>query len=307
MKPNQQLNIFLTIMAVTMGLASLGLAARVTWQSTPGSTNTDSGGTPFDGTVSFEIGTFEVGFTPTAGNVAQWASKWSVIDRTTYNPEHKFFASSAIFQDNEAPYTQGLQAYMWGTTGGSAPEWILATNGEWLWPGADLSFPVKWNIEDASVTVVGTINASGDPFLMKTAAVGGVVGSSLNAAQWLVQHFGADEPVETLHLDSDGDGRDNMMEMALGTDPKVPEAEASVPYKVDWVQISGFYYLRLTVSKQAIQRLNYRVEVSGNLKTWQSGSSHTSVLVNNVRKLSVRDNVAFEVGQTRFIRLTVAQ
>ncbi|MGY8690747.1 MAG: hypothetical protein ACKVHP_23790, partial [Verrucomicrobiales bacterium] len=47
------------------------------------------------------------------------------------------------------------------------------------------------------------------------------------------------------------------------------------------------------------------IEVSGDLVEWVSGPSNTTFMVDDVSTLSVRDNAAFEVGQARFIRLTV--
>ena len=97
------------------------------------------------------------------------------------------------------------------------------------------------------------------------------------------------------------------MEMAVGSDPMVAQAEQAVPYTVGWEEVSGFYYLKLTVSKQAVQQLDYRVEVSGDLKNWESGGTATATLIDDISTLSVRDTVAFEAGVARFIRLTVVR
>ncbi|MDA7613614.1 hypothetical protein N8586_00625 [Verrucomicrobiales bacterium] len=157
--------------------------------------------------------------------------------------------------------------------------------------------------------MTGQINNSGSPFLIKTASSGGAAGTALNPEQWLNKHF---EPVELtgdlitdLGADPDGDGRDNLMEMAVGSDPNVPQVEWDEPYTVGWEEVSGFYYLKLTVNKQAVQQVSYRVEVSGDLTNWMSGPDATATLIDDVSTLSVRDLVAFEAGVARFIRLTV--
>lgn len=281
-------------------------AAKVVWQSTPGTPHQASDGSALDAAATFELGVFDSGFTPTKTNAAQWGSHWTVFDRTTFNPQTSFFASSVTFTSNDPPFAAGRQVYMWGSTGGATPEWILATHGDWEWPDAALQFPTTWNIAFASTVIAGTIRASGDPFLLRSAVIEGAIGASLTPEQWLASHFNpsqlSDPEVGQLTSDPDGDGRDNLMEMALGGDPLIAEMDG---YGVDWIDVEGFRYLRLTVSKQAIQQIQYRVEVSGESMQWQSGHTATTTLINDVHTLEVRDNVAYQVGQSRFIRLTV--
>ena len=157
--------------------------------------------------------------------------------------------------------------------------------------------------------ITGEVNSSGSPFLIKTASSGGAAGSAYSPEQWLEQHFEVAELtgdlLADLDADPDGDGRDNLMEMAVGSDPNVPQVERDVPYTVGWEEVSGFYYLKLTVNKQSVQQVSYRIEVSGDLKEWASGPEATATLVDDVTTLSMRDVVAFEAGVARFIRLTV--
>lgn len=302
-----------TILVSTLGLvmvSSRAEAAKLIWQSVPGSTDILATGETFTDEVTFELGTFDARFKPTIANMGQWALQWSVIDRTTYNAANGFFASTVRFSDNEGPYAEGRQVYMWGTTGGSDPQWILATKNDWEFPSASLGFPLTWNIANASTVVVGKINGGGSPFLMRTAQVNGtLLDPSLSPEQWLEFFFSegerADQEVGGLRADPDGDGRDNLMEMALGLDPRLAEPAEDVPYTVDLVEVSGFHYLRLVVLKPAIQQLRYKVEVSGDLGEWYSGPAYTTTLTDSVRVLSIRDRVAFETGQNRFIRLTV--
>ena len=111
--------------------------------------------------------------------------------------------------------------------------------------------------------------------------------------------------ITDLGADPDGDGRDNLMEVAVGSDPNVPQVEWDEPYTVGFKEVSGFYYLKLTVNKQAVQQVSYRVEVSGDLTNWMSGFDATATLIDDVSTLSVRDLAAFEAGVARFSRLTV--
>lgn len=286
--------------------------AKLLWQSVPHSTDIVATGEPFTEAVTFELGTFTPPFKPSVVNLGQWAEHWNVIDRTSYNPETGFFASTVQFVNNEPPYVEGRQVYMWGTTGGIDPEWLLVTKGDWEFPSANLGFPLTWNIAEASRVIVGAIDRDGDPFLMRSARVNGsLLTPSLSPEQWLGVFFNEEQlgagRIGDLSADPDGDGRDNLMEMALGTHPLQPEVLAALPLAVDLVTVSGFRYLRLTVAKGNVQQLRYHVEVSDLESPWQRGAGHTVVLTDNVATLSVRDKVAFETGRPRFIRLTVEQ
>lgn len=298
------LSCFLLIWLSTLGAQ----AAKVVWQSIPNSSHVTSQNVSLDDAASFELGTFAPGFVPSLANRSQWASKWTVLDRTSFNPNTSFFASNVSFDTNDAPFVAGRQAYMWGSSGGANPEWILVTSNNWKWPEATLGFPTVWSILEGT-PVTGEINTSGSPFLLRTTPSGGAAGSSLTPDQWLAQHFEPEdlsgEMTTDLSADPDGDGRTNLLEMAIGSDPNIPQVERSVPYNVGWEEVSGFYYLKLTVDKQAIQQVDYRVEVSGDLENWLSGSHYTTTLFEDISTLSVRDNVAFESGVARFIRLTV--
>ena len=114
MKMNQTIWSFVCLLLFALPAS----AAKVVWQSIPNNIHVTSGGEAFDTSVTFEIGTFAPGFVPRLSNRAQWASQWTVLDRTTYNPTTKFFASTVQFDSNEVPFVAGRRAYIWGSTGG---------------------------------------------------------------------------------------------------------------------------------------------------------------------------------------------
>ena len=74
--------------------------------------------------------------------------------------------------------------------------------------------------------------------------------------------------------DPDGDGIANLMEYALNLDPKVP-ATAGLP-TVGQTTVGGSQYLTLTyTSVIAATGITYVPQVSGDLRTWNSGTGYT--------------------------------
>ena len=113
--------------------------------------------------------------------------------------------------------------------------------------------------------------------------------------------------------DWDGDGRSNLMEYALGTDPTNPTDNATGMNV--WIMTdSGSKYLALGF-KQRIAAglpLQYIPQVSGDKQTWYSDASHVlSVRVTAIDSqfnyVTVRDTTPLTPTTPRFIRLTVIE
>lgn len=281
-------------------------AAKVIWKSIPFTTNLTSDGSSLDESFTFELGTFEAGFSPSASNTAQWAENWTTLDRVAFNADNQFFASTVSFDTNDAPFILGAKVYIWGFNGTSPAQWILLSDATWTWPDAALGFPVTMQAADASQEILGEVDSNSG---LRTAEVVGSVSSALSSEQWLESQFDtgqlSDETISGLDADPDGDGLDNRMEMALGTDPNVVDLVGSVPYTVDFMNEESFFYLRIAVDKQPIQGLTYRIETSPDLLSWYSEQPHTHMLEETATRLVVRDNVPYQAGTNRFIRLVV--
>lgn len=102
--------------------------------------------------------------------------------------------------------------------------------------------------------------------------------------------------------DADGDGRANLLEYALGTDPLDP-ADAAPALPVQWHEENGQRYLQLDVAKNpAATDVVLRAEVSADLVTWEPAG--VTVLENSATRLLARDNTPLgEVAPRRFLRL----
>lgn len=126
----------------------------------------DSEGQNLSNAYVFEIGAFDLGFTPDESNVDEWVDHWNVFDRATYNEEYGYFASSVQMTPDGGSNSQwltpgsgsfeGLEAYLF-VRNGDLPvpftEWLLTRASTWIFPNADPSccptdLPTQWSVSD---------------------------------------------------------------------------------------------------------------------------------------------------------------
>jgi hypothetical protein len=295
-------------------LLALCLAVRVSaqttifWNSTANATNLTSTGSIMDGGFRFEIGVFTGSFDPATRPLAEWAanwngSRWDPDQRTSYDASTRKFAASVTRDDNVSPFTVGKPAYVWGFKGDSASgEWILFRASNWTWPSANPFIPafVNWFAKDAT-PIIGSINSSGSPFLMKSAAVTNAAPPSTSYAQWQADEL-AGETLNGPNDDPDKDGLPNLLEFVFGTAPKRPGAPVATPVTL----VGG--HLRITVPRRIDRTATLTVEVSSDLKTWNSGASYTQVVSNGLTSLVVDDLTTLDAAHPkRFMRLRATQ
>lgn len=133
---------------------------------------------------------------------------------------------------------------------------------------------------------------------------------------WQLQHFTAAElasaTVSGDTADPDGDGISNLLEYALNLDPKAANVTGLPTSSLSTV--SGAQYLTLTYTQvKAAADITYVPQVSGDLATWNSGASYTTLVstTNNAdgvtQTVVVRDLTAATAANQRFIRLQVTR
>lgn len=271
----------------------------VLWSSTPDVPNVTSSGSAMDGTFRFEIGVFTGSFVPSSTNMGDWAANWNPAQRTAYFTSHTRFASSIAISSNTTPFTQGKAAYVWGFKGdASSGEWILFRATSWTWPNANSSPPanLSWFAKDAT-PVIGSINSSGSPFLMRSAAVTNAAPPATSFAQWQADYLSG-ESLNGPNDDPDKDGMPNLLEFVFGTLPNTAGAPVATPVTL----VDG--HLQITVPRRTDRTATLTIEVSDNLKDWNSGASYTQVVDDGVSALVVRDLSAIDASRPRrFMKL----
>ncbi len=287
------------ILAICAATELSAQTSTISWSSTTNAVNQTSSGSLMDGGFRFEIGVFTGSFVPTNLNMSSWAANWNPAQRTSYDASSKKFASSFTTSSNTSPFTAGKAAYVWGFKGdASTGEWILFRAASWSWPDVN-AFPPSnptW-LASAATPVLGGINSSGNPFLMKSSAVTNAVPPATSFSQWQADYL-TGEPLNGPNDDPDKDGMTNMLEFVMGTLPKTANAPAATPVSL----VSG--HLQITVPRRIDRTATLTVEVSSDLKNWNSGSSYTQVVSNGLTALVVGDLTAFDATHPkRFMRL----
>ncbi len=274
-------------------------AETIFWNSSLQKTNLTSIGQNMDGTFQFQLGVFSGGFVPTAANTTQWATYWVSADAASYNPATvtRAFDGEFTLTGNIAPLLIGVKAYVWGRSAGTIKdEWILLRKSDWILPNAGASPPnfYDWRAEDADQVILGTINASGSPFLMKSEAV-------FSYAQWRDASL-AGEPLNGPNDDPDHDGVTNLLEFVFGTPPG--QASALPPAPTSFVEIAGQSHLQISIPRLRNRLAAVTVEVSTDLINWSSGDTFTAEVSNAADVLVVRDKTPIGPGlPKRFMRL----
>lgn len=270
----------------------------VNWSSLLFQNNTESSGTSLTSEWEFHLGYFESGYIPTAGNTDSWADNWTSVDSVRYFELGSRF-SATYSSDGSAT---GQRGYIWGLNRSSPTnEWILVSDPSWDFPavgGGVVFSALDWGVEDASLVVVGTVNAN--DIHMETAAV---IGNPpfLSYEDWQQLHFSEAQNAAGLVVgeeeDPDGDGAPNLLEYGLGTSPVTAGSFPSLEQAFD---INGLHLITVRFARQVDVTL--LPQVSGDLSIWDSGESSLTILEFSDSTLIFRDD---SVASPRFARVQV--
>jgi hypothetical protein len=142
-------------------------AQTLNWGSPVGTLVVDSNGDGVDDSFVFELGAFNLGFTPDENNHEDWALNWMVFDTASYNEAFGYFTSTVhVISDISGNVTSsnpnaesgnfaGLVAYLWirnQDTPGENAEWLLVRASNWTFPltagdCCDTSV-IEWSVSD---------------------------------------------------------------------------------------------------------------------------------------------------------------
>lgn len=291
LKSNRSL---LGCMSIMLALSALPADARIVrWFCNPMSVNQTAAGETMNGSFRFELGVFTGGFVPTSANTSQWAANWVSAQRAVYNETNRFFTAEHVVTANAAPFTSGIQAYVWGFGGTRGDEWILFRASNWNWPTADPLNPValNWNTSAATQVIVGSINSSGEPYLMRTAVVSSSLPPPTTWAQWQAESLDG-VALNGPSDDADGDSIRNDLEFVFGLDPRKPDTLPATSTEV--VILGNERFLRVGIPRRADRIASLVVQLSTNLTTWSSGPAYTVVESSAPSLLTVRSLIPID-------------
>lgn len=147
-------------------------AQTLNWGSEIGTFIIDSDGDGVDDRFVFELGAFDLNFTPDETNYELWFENWRMFDSTTYNSEFGYYTSTVhvisdldgegVFSSNLKASPEnfsGLVAYLWirnADLPGSETEWLLVRADNWVFPdiGGDCcdTSVIEWSTSDLTGT-----------------------------------------------------------------------------------------------------------------------------------------------------------
>jgi hypothetical protein len=104
--------------AFTIGFVSLLqplAAATINWGPSTSGGDFFSNGGGLTSAVMFDMGVFNVGFTPTASNTSLWQTNWIPVSTTSYNTANTNYGGQVTSQDFfDLGIPAGQQVYVWG-------------------------------------------------------------------------------------------------------------------------------------------------------------------------------------------------
>lgn len=259
----------LTVLSVLLCCPSLSAQTQLIWQSSAGASHVQSDGvTNLTGDFIFELGTFRPPFVPTNSNTSEWLDHWEAFSSVNYNTGTQLFSGADILTTNDAPFTLTAPVYIWGRNGlvGNV-EWSLISRDAWSWPdttsrggiGPIGGAPVFYTVGSASASdaVVGMTSGGG----VQTAEVI----RELPYELWVLDNFNTqqrnDSELISRLADPDNDGRSNLIEFVIGTNPN--ESEETIPNFANLEIIDGF--VEVTVFHGLESGVDFELQFSANL------------------------------------------
>ena len=92
-------------------------------------------GTAWGDFLDVELGTFQTGFTPTAGNMGSWGTNFASIGTAGYyDPSGPEWSDSILLPSNSSPYAAGAQMYLWvydSKVVDGTSQWLLLSDSSW--------------------------------------------------------------------------------------------------------------------------------------------------------------------------------
>ena len=243
-------------------------ATQIQWYCPPGLLNMDSEGQAMNASYKFELGVFANGFTPTLGNLEDWAENWNAIQRASYNETHGWFTSVYQVTGTEG-IAQGTQTYIWGFKGDPANgEWLLCSGSSWVWPAANPENPFAriWNATQSDLVILGSV--SNGAVTLQSAIVSNAAPPTTTYAQWAEEVLG--DPAADPSGDANNNGIQDGLEYVMGESNNT-EMEAN-GLRIRVGSDNGEEVVELLVPYRADRPALIDIEISFDLETWYNAN-----------------------------------
>jgi hypothetical protein len=270
----------------------------VQYLCTPAGGHLKANGQPLGAGTFVEVGAFNVGFDPTSANRASWKANWTALQRVTYNAQTQYFDGSADLTSNAAPFTTTNKVWFWIFD--LSGNWALYSNTNWTWPntvgpgGPPLT---PFTPDTANIVRAGSVSTSNPEIVCQLVTDAPPPG--VTYAVWAGALLPTGAQGKT--TDHDGDGQNNLMEYAFGTNPASAGSFSSV---VKVKNYSGQNHLAAEIQKYFAVDITYTVQWSDNLSDWFT--SGLTTVQNTTARLEVRDANPIGANARRFLRVLVS-
>lgn len=281
-------------------IASQAMAATATvnYVCTAGGGHRKANAQPLGADAFVELGAFDVGFDPTPANRSQWKDHWHAMHRVMYDPQFQLFSGAANFTSNAAPFTTTNKVWVWIFD--LSGNWTLFSNTGWTWPSTagPGGPPLTCSPDTANITRAGTVSASNPEIVCEL--VTNAPPPGITYTDWANALLVEPAP-QGKTADPDGDGQNNLMEYAFGTNPMSATSVSSV---VKVKNYSGSNHLAAEIQKYWAMDVTYIVQWSDNLSDWFATGLIT--VENTTARLEVRDTNPLGTNAKRFLRVLVS-
>lgn len=287
---------YLLFLLACMQLAGGAWGNAVTFFTVSGAQHWKHNNQPLERDTFVELGAFAENFTPTSANRSLWRANWTGIKRVAYDASARFFSDTVTLSNNNAPFTTGNRIWLWIFD--RSGQWCLMGNPDWLWPLVSIgppALPLEVSPTLANVVLAGTVSTSP---LVKCELVTDDAGPTVTYEEEAALLLPAD--VRGPHQDADGDGQSNWYEYAFGSNPVDRNSTSQV---VAVRSYSGQSYLSAKINRGWSSGVDFQVQWSEDLRTWQS--TGMTPVVSSLRLLEVRDAAPIGANAKRFMRVRI--
>jgi hypothetical protein len=286
---------YLLFLLACLQLAGGAWGNAVNFFTANGASHVKNNNQPLGKETYIELGAFAENFTPTTANRSQWRANWTGIKRVAYDATTSFFSETVTLTNNNAPFTTTNRVWLWIFD--RSGQWCLMGNSNWRWPLSigPPGLPLDVSPGLSNEVLAGTVSTSP---LVKCELVTDDAGPTVTYEEEAALLLPAD--VRGPHQDADGDGQSNWYEYAFGSNPVDRNSTSQV---VAVRNDLGQSYLTAKINRGWTSGVNFQVQWSEDLRTWQS-TGMTSV-VSSLRLLEVRDSAPIGANAKRFIRVRI--